>query len=325
MPPTSLSSPTSDSALEEFIQRLAHRSPRLEDLSSADLETLGRLVVMTNLGEDLRRRVALARIDCEAELRQFLAVASPTDSWATVQIYARALDQLDRWTFRQGVDFLDLSPRQADDYIGSLRTGGRSPGSLRVDIAGPSAFFSYLERRYDAVRNPFRGTRARPAYQPIRTLAVPSTAEVETIVAAAGPELRAALVCMSQRGLRVGALPTLQLDGEAFVGRSKGKPIAGQMPAPVLQAIASAGLSLVRPFSRLTGRHLADRVRRHIERLATRGAVGAVYSAHDLRHFFAVTDYQTHHDLYRLKVLLGHADLAITERYLRSLKSPLFL
>lgn len=308
------------SPLDDLIQRLARNSPRLEDLRPHELENLGRLVLMTNLVDDLRRRVALSRIDCAVEVKTFLETASPSGSDQTAQAYARSLDRLDRWTFHQGLELLSLGPRQVDDYIYDLRLSGRSPGSIRLDVAGASAFFSYLERRYEVVSNPFRGTKARPVYRASRPLAVPSAPEVDTIVTTAKPDLRAALLCMSRRGLRVGALPSLRFAGPVFFGQSKGKAIEGEMPPSVLTAIREAGLRPSRPFSETTGHRLADRVRRHIERLATRGAVGAVYSAHDFRHFYAISHYRIHKDIYLLKELLGHSDLRNTDRYLRSLK-----
>jgi integrase len=140
------------------------------------------------------------------------------------------------------------------------------------------------------------------------------------MITSAKPDLRAALLCMSQRGLRVGALPTLVFRGTVFCGVSKGKPIEGTMPRSVLEAVKEAHLRPSCPFRNQTARRLADRVRRHCERLAARGLVETVYSAHDLRHFFAVGDYHAHRDIYRLKELLGHSDLRNTERYLRSLK-----
>lgn len=315
---TSLAPPSTP--LDDLIRRLARHSPQLEDLSPSELENLGRLVLINNLVDDLRSRVALSRIDCVTEMRNFLATASPTGSWQTARAYSRSLEQLDRWAFHQGLELLNLGPRQADDYIYSLRLAGRSPGSIRLDIAGPSAFFTYLERRYDVVSNPFRGTKARPPYRASRLLAVPSAPEVDVIVASAGPELRAALLCMSQRGLRVGALPSLVFHGPYFSGISKGKIIEGRVPPSVIEAMREARLRSTRPFHQQTARYLGDRVRRHIERLASRGEVQAVYSAHDLRHFYAVTHYQAHQDIYRLKELLGHSDLRNTERYLRSLK-----
>ena len=50
------------------------------------------------------------------------------------------------------------------------------------------------------------------------------------------------------------------------------------------------------------------------------GRLDARYSVHDLRHAFAVRFYAgSGHDLYATKQALGHASVAVTERYLRSL------
>ena len=49
------------------------------------------------------------------------------------------------------------------------------------------------------------------------------------------------------------------------------------------------------------------------------GQVKAVYSCHSFRHFFAVTEYKKDHDIHRVKELLDHSSIAITDRYLRSL------
>ena len=43
------------------------------------------------------------------------------------------------------------------------------------------------------------------------------------------------------------------------------------------------------------------------------------YSVHDLRHGFAVRTYQATHGIYAVKLILGHANVAVSEGYLRSL------
>lgn len=312
--------PHDNEILSALVQRLAFDAPLLTDLGQEELEQLARLVMMTNLRDDLRRMVELAKIDGEAEVSTFLTNASRTGSWSTIRAYAYGLDRLDQWALKTGRNILELTPKQADDYIYSLRLAGRSPGSIRLDVAGASAFFSYLERRYDAVRNPFRGTKARPAYRPTREIEVPSETELSLILETARPIVKAAVVCMSQRGLRVGALPTLVLDGARFSGWSKGRPVQGVMAEPILVALEDAGLDRKRPFKHLTARLLADRVRRHAWSLAALGKIGSVYSAHDYRHYYAVHEYRERPDIFRLKNLLGHFDIRTTERYLKTLK-----
>ena len=41
--------------------------------------------------------------------------------------------------------------------------------------------------------------------------------------------------------------------------------------------------------------------------------------AHDFRHYFAATEYQKDHDIYRVSKLLNHASIAVTETYLKSI------
>jgi hypothetical protein len=44
-----------------------------------------------------------------------------------------------------------------------------------------------------------------------------------------------------------------------------------------------------------------------------------VDSCHDFRHFYAVTEYQKDRDIHRVKDLLHHSSIEITDNYLRSL------
>jgi len=314
------SAPNAADTLEALVQRLAFDAPRLTDLSREELEQLARVVIMTNLRDDLKRRAELARIDYEREVNTFLSNASRSGSWATISAYTYSLARFDGWVVQHSLDALDLTPRQADEYIYSLRLAGRSPGTIRLEVAAVSAFFSFLERRYDVVRNPFRGTRARPAYRPTREIVIPDEAELRVVLQTARPWLKAAIACMCFRGLRVGALPTLTIDEGRFSGWSKGKAVNGILPSSALAAIEEAGLDRRRPFFGVFSVHIADRVRRHAYRLVARKMLRSVYSAHDYRHYFAVHEYRAVPDMYRLKKLLGHYDLRTTERYLKTLK-----
>ena len=315
---TIASDPTS-ATIFDLAQRLAFESPRLADLTVDQLDQIAQAVIQTNLRDDLQRLAALARIDGEAEMKNFLTNASRTGSWATIEIYAYGLSILERWTERKGLPLLPLSPRQADDYIYWLRAEGKAPATIRILVAAAGAFFSYLERRFEVVRNPFRGTRAKPAHRPVRDLVVPTSEERDLLLTRAAGDLRAALVFMSAQGFRVGALPTLVITDGRFTGRSKGRDIAGTLSPAVLQSLEVAGLDRHRPFAGYTAERLSDRVLRLSGRLFHQGLVRHPFSAHDLRHFFAVSTYRASPDLYRLKGLLGHSSVATTEKYLRSL------
>jgi hypothetical protein len=73
-----------------------------------------------------------------------------------------------------------------------------------------------LERRYEGIENPFRGTKARRSREKVKELKVPTEKEVEAIISGLDKYERSAAGIMAYRGLRVGALPTLERKGEKY-------------------------------------------------------------------------------------------------------------
>jgi site-specific recombinase XerD len=300
-------------------RRIARTSPKLADLSETELVKLARVVMAEGLKNDLRRAADLERIDYQAERRRFLDRASRTGSTHTRRAYQTALDRLDSWCARQGMTAVELSPAQADDWIEAEKAEGLSPASVRLHVAGASAFWTWLERRHAELRSPFRGSRARPIAKPRRSLAVPPDAEIGKLEQAAGSTLRAAIVAMAHAGLRVGALPSLSVTGGAWKATTKGREQSGVLPAEVRGAIEKAGLPLRSPFGGMSAGQIADAFRYQSAKLHREGELQARYSVHDLRHAFAVRLYKSTHDVYQVKQALGHANVTVTEKYLRSL------
>jgi site-specific recombinase XerC len=260
----------------------------------------------------------IAGIEYQAEKEAFIDNAGRTGSVNTRLGYRAALDRLDAWVARQNLNPLELTPAQADDFIYSLR-GARSAASIRLDVSAASSFFTWLERRHAGIKNPFRGTKARPAKKRVRAVVIPTEAEVATIVRELPKDLSAAVSIMAYRGLRAGIFPTLSIVGDRFYGNSKGKDVAGKLPDAALAAVKAAALPLRKPFAGTLPNTLEKRIARAIKKLHTDGKVQAGYSAHDLRHFFAVTEYRKTKDIYRVSGLLDHASLQITENYLKGL------
>jgi site-specific recombinase XerD len=305
--------------IKAMARRIAEDSPKLADLDEAELEKLAQVVVVESLRDDLRREADLARVPYTEEKQRFLERSSRTGSQHTPKAYRAALHRLEIWCAPQGLSPLELTPTQADDWIEAEKAQGRSSSSVRLAVAGASAFYAWLERRHPEVKNPLRGSRARPLIKPRKRLAVPSEEEIQELQVAAAPVLRAAIAVMSEAGLRVGALPSLAIYGERFTTITKGKEQAGPMPEKARRAIERAGLAFRGPFTGLTAQQIADRFRYLSKRLKEAGKIQERYSVHDLRHAFAVKRYQQTHDVYAVEKALGHANMAVTEHYLRSL------
>jgi site-specific recombinase XerD len=305
--------------VKEVAQRIAHESPSLADLGADQLEKLARIVVTETLKDDLRKAADLERVPYQEERETFIQRAGRTGSAHTRIAYRSALDRLDEWCKRQRISPLELTPARADDWIESLKAEGRAPSSIALMVAAASSFWTWLERRHPELRNSFRGTRSRPAKKARRKLEVPTDAEVQLIEQEADGWLKAAILLMSQAGLRAGALPSLSISGDRFSCTSKGKEQIGKVPEEARKAITRAGLSLRSPFKAWTVHQIEDAFRYLTKKLHTAGKIAAHYSCHDLRHAFAVRLYDATHDVYQVEKALGHANVAVTETYLRSL------
>jgi site-specific recombinase XerD len=273
---------------------------------------------------------ALAGIDWQKEREDFLDY---TCSDHTRRAYSLALDRLELWAGKEGVNPLELNATLADRFIHDMKAEGRAPASTRRDIAVISAFYSFLERNTGGkIKNPVRGTRQRPAKENKKDIVIPNAADYKTIVNELPSVERAIVITMASRGLRAGALPTLELKGEKYHGRSKGKALkendaAGiTLPQEAKDAIRAAELDEKKPFAWKTkqgtdnsANAIEGRINYHIEKLYIAGRIAARYSCHDFRHLFAVREYEKNRDIYRLSKLLNHAGIQVTQAYLKTL------
>jgi len=297
--------------------KIASESPKLTDLSTEQLEQIARIVMTQNLTNELSGMAKIANIDYQSEKSVFIAQSSKSGSQHTKASYLKALDELERFTKKHGINILQLTPGQADDFIYTL-TG--SPNSKSIMISGVSSFYSYLERRYSVVKNPIRGTKARPSKKPVKEIEVPTETELVTILDSLPEFEKTAVYIMAYRGLRIGALKGLKIWGNRYQSNSKGKAIYGELPIEVIANIKSSNLNNRTPFENLTTNALKLRIYRHTSKLCREEKINAAYSAHDFRHYFAISEYKKDRDIYKLSKLLDHTCISITEGYLRSLK-----
>jgi len=320
--------------LERRVAQLARGMPGLEDLTPAQVDKVAQAVAVDELKGELRRAIVAERVDWQAEREAFLSDARSTH---TAEAYRRALGQLSMWLELHALPAANLTPRLADDFIRDLRAmSGKDADSTRLVVSACSSFFSFLERRFDEIRNPFRGSRARPA-STWTAAVIPSPAEMKVLQAEAELALGAALAVAIETGIRVGGLPglTVREDGTWHtVSKAHRLQAAEPLSDGTLRAIGAAGLDPRRPFDPSTfprgpGRimtkgnpeelliaWLKTRLARLCAQLEEDGKVSAVYSWHDLRHAFA--ERNAGRGLVWLRDRLGHSGVAVTERYLRN-------
>ena len=264
----------------------------------------------------------------------------------TRAVYEAALERLKAFCEGRGIELSQIEYADAVDFtlsdeLKQGKRGARGGQSIRLDIAAVSSLYSELERLSKGkIRNPFLRLQTKPCKKRDGDKAVPTETELETILANTSGQVRAAIAVMAYRGLRIGALPELELatrSGKtAFNAFTKGKAQAGVMPKEAMEAIEAAGLNRKKPFADVSVDTLKMRIQRELDRLAGKGLIAGQavtrkihgkpkavtvsdYSCHSFRHFYAVTEYERDHDINRVRKLLNHADLNTTQVYLQSL------
>lgn len=300
--------------IKAMAKQIQTQAPTLNDLTSEQLEQVAKIVMANRLTAELENAVRFSGIDYETEKQIFLDNVSKSKH--TKQAYKAGLERLEKYASREKISLLELSPKQADDFIYSLNRDSRSPASIRLDIAGVSSFYSFLHRRHNAIdKNVFIGSKARPSNKAVKPLLIPTETEVKKILDTVPKQLKAGIALMAYNGLRVGALPTLTITAGKFTGLSKAKDIKGTVSPKASQYIKSS-----KPYEGIKTNTLQKQIERAIKKLHKEGLISEVYSCHDFRHYFATEHYKKNKDIHALKVLLNHASILVTENYLRALE-----
>ena len=305
----------SSEVLQGFIQRQSDRATDLSNMTAQEFISRLQKYAEQERQEAFNKKIKLSKIEYDGEKDLFLATFTSED---TRDAYCRSINFAEEYAATLDKSILEFTPAEADDYIYSLKE--RSPASIRRDIAAVSSFFTFLERRHTGISNPFRGTRARPKKKGVRLEAFPTTEEVDYIVSnLEDEELSLIVYIMAHRGLRVGAFKSLSVRGENFKTISKGKEYKGTFSPEIIARIKEKKLPLPTPFSNIDTVSLKSKIKYEVEKMYLVGKIKAPYSAHDFRHYFAATEYQKDHDIYRVSKLLNHANIAVTETYLKSI------
>ena len=320
---------------------ILNSAPTFEELDKSSQKSVIQIAMVDNLKNDLQFKAKIAKLNYGEIKTTFLA---NLNSAHTKEAYSRALARLETCLKISGKNFAELSTLEADQFIrssflskpmnnGVINMGAedRAPAAIRRDASAISAFYSFVERVTNhAIMNPFRGTRALPKRIAKKDIVVPSEADVVAILNSKlmSRELRAAFAIMALRGLRVGGLPNLVIDYEthAFSTISKGKEYRGNFDDSIQIPGSKSILDYLKvfkgkrkPFAELSDTRLKMQIAYWMTKMAKNGLVSSIYSAHDFRHFFASHYYRASKDIYRLKTLLNHGSISVTETYLKTL------
>lgn len=269
----------------------------------------------------MKEEQLIKQIDYETEKENFFKQCSKTKSNHTKRQYKNGLNKLEEYCKMNNKNILFIKAREADDFITEVNSSELSNLSVRALVSSCSSFFSFLERRYPFMKNPFRGTKTRPPVKNKKRLEVPSKKEIELIIKdIADPIIKAAIIFIMECGVRVGALPKLEIRNNKYYSYSKGKEISWKVTEKVIKLLKQNNLSFNCPFKNKSSEVIRNIFYRSSKRLYNQGKIKAAYSIHDIRHYFAVTLYKQTKDIELIRQALNHSSIAITGIYLKSLE-----
>ncbi|MBW5390843.1 site-specific integrase, partial [Brachyspira hampsonii] len=161
--------------------------------------------------------------------------------------------------------------------------------SIRALVSSCSSLFSFLERRYPFMKNPFRGTKTRPPVKNKKRLEVPTKKEIELIIKdIADPLIKVAIIFIMECGVRVGALPKLEIRNNPtgthsckYYSYSKGKEISWKVTDKVIKLLKQNNISFNCPFKNKSSEVIRNIFYRSSKRLYNQGKIKAAYSIHD--------------------------------------------
>jgi site-specific recombinase XerD len=285
-----------------------HKMLSLDELTPEQEEAVLKGVNIDRLKAEANRRLLAESEDFDALVSEWLRTRK---SPQTARRYRNAVRKWMAWCEAHGITPILAEPKDADLFAAEL-TG--APATVNSTISGASSLYSTLVKWRKISATPF--TKISRRSMDAGQHEIPTAAEVKAILVSTTGTLHTAIVLMSYRGFRIGALAGITVNGTRFSTISKGKSWRGELPRTAVSAIKDLGSH---PFKGIKQGTIAAHFKRVTKRLAAAGTIAHAYSVHDLRHYYAVQEYKKDKDIYRVSRLLNHADVKVTMGYLQSL------
>jgi len=289
--------------------------PRLADLTEGQRKQVFADAVRVRLRKEMDAQITALSESVNVLIDEFLRTRR---SHQTRIRYRNGIRRWIAYCSSSGVHPLLATPKDADLFAAQL-TG--APASVNSAISGVSSFYATLYKWGKIQRTPF--IRIARRQESACEKHIPTAKEVNQIIIRAdghdflrGSIYKEAIMAMAYRGFRVGALPHLMVNGRRFTTTSKGKAWQGELPPRVVRALLPMGKQ---PFAAVKTGTIQTAFKRLTRRLTAAGVIAHAYSVHDLRHFYATSEYRRDRDLVRVSRLLNHADVKVTTKYLHDL------
>ncbi len=317
----------------------------------------GKLMPISDLPENLQKKIQqYAALDIYKDRAKEVIEANQVDineiviqwlairkSSKTQEAYKKALDDFFIFLKSLNINPLLVKPGLTDKYMMQL-TGRLKPNTIRQKMSACSSFYSLLKRYSFISVNPFHGAALprkeyRKAIQTdlTKTIPVMNKEEYEIIleeienriktfgkrscdkrIRVGAKKLKIAIHFMAEYGLRAGAIQTIIIQDDRFSFLTKGNKSYNRILEDESKNLIM-NFPNKQPFKTYGKKTMQSALKTITSFLYESRLIRYSYSCHDFRHFYAVNFYEKEKDIVRLKALLGHASINVTDVYLQSL------
>lgn len=247
---------------------------------------------------------------------------------STLTRYQSSLRTVAVWL--DGMELHAIKRETLRAMVSARRNTGASVATIRRDLTAVASVLEVAEDREWIDTNPAREL-ARRLVERRDPIVLPDERSIAAVLAECPPELARLAQAARLTGLRQSELVDMKRSavdygrGAIQVTRSK----TGRARAVPLSADAAAVLRANPPFigcpyvfheggeaMRNVSRRFAEFAGRAARKWAQRNEPIVRFRFHDLRHLFAVEELRRAPDIYRLRDVLGHTTVKMTEGYL---------
>lgn len=288
--------------MEGFLTTNYNPNEMIKRMSQEDLEKLSKMIVVEDCKDALRRAKNIAEFDLPFLMDKWLHDKSKH----TVRMYSKYIKDFQEHTSKH---LLDITAEDVDSYVNILQDTS-SVSKARGAIRALSSLYSTLVRWGKVSGNPFAGVKIKDHENKIKVLI--KNEEIEAIEkyfqgssSTSYQKMLLAIKLMKTYGMRVGFFnENLTYNDGVLRSWNKGKWVSIEDTKNVVANNLEV-LYTLRDSAIQSGWKRAAKV------------LGINKSPHDLRHYFACTEFDKDGNIYRVSQLLRHSSVQVTEVYLR--------
>ena len=236
----------------------------------------------------------------------------------TISNYRNVLNNFIKFLDNRGLGFLDLDYSLCLDYFNTLNSLGLKRESQKLHKSTLSSFTTYLIFNDIIEKNYFSLIKITKKTEEKERLITKRQLEI-ILKAIKREDYRDAIRVMSCLGLRVSELNSYKVKGDIIEVLGKGEKTR-TINIEDLRSVVNVDLEAIR---RVEANPVnVDCLKVAIGRLSKKNLITNGFSCHSFRHYFSHSYYKkSSNNIVKLRDLLGHCSISITDRYLRDLKA----